>query len=78
WRSPDIYRFLVATSPQMSSSLRSAIETVLVTMHTTDEGRNVLSSFGDTTKFTAIENTEATYGIISNLSSVVESEIVSQ
>ncbi|MDE2026761.1 MAG: phosphate/phosphite/phosphonate ABC transporter substrate-binding protein, partial [Patescibacteria group bacterium] len=58
WRSPDIYRFLVATSPQMSSSLRSAIETVLVTMHTTDEGRNVLSSFGDTTKFTAIENTE--------------------
>jgi phosphonate transport system substrate-binding protein len=77
-KSPDIYRFLVATRGDMDPTLQSAIKNILFTMDGTQEGRTVLQSFADTAKFTTIASGDAAYGILKDLTSLVEDEIVRQ
>lgn len=77
-RTSDILRFLVATKGTMDPKVRSAIRDILVNMNQTSEGRTVLNAFADTAKFTPVDNTDTTYGVIKDLSSLVEDEIVRQ
>lgn len=77
-RSPDISRFLVATSSSMDPKLTDTIKNILFTMDQNPQGRQTLHSFADTAKFTPIENNDAAYGEIKSLSNVVEDEIIKQ
>lgn len=77
-RTPDILRYVVATSAIMKPSLRDAIGNILFSMNTTPQGRIILDSFAQTAKFTPVTDTDAAYGVISDLSSIVEDEIVRQ
>lgn len=75
--TPDIPRSLVAVSPDMNQSMRNTLKNILLTMDTSPQGQQVLKSFG-TAKFTSIDNTDAAYGVIKDLTDLVEAEIVKQ
>src|SRR5258708_164176 len=77
-RSLDIYRFLVATNGNMDPNLQNEIKNILFTLDATPAGRKILDSFAQTAKFTSIESTDAVYGVIKDLSSLIEDEIVRQ
>ncbi len=77
-RTPDILRFLVATRSTMDPNQRNAIKDILLTMHQTQQERIVLDSFAKTTKFTTVATTDTAYGVIKDLTSLVEDEIVQQ
>jgi len=77
-RLPDIPRFLVATSSNLNPSMTNTIKNTLFTMDQSSEGRTILKSFADTAKFTPVANNDASYGVIKDLSDLVEAEIIQQ
>ncbi len=76
--TPDIMRFAVATRGDMDPNLRNSIGNILFSMDHTAEGKHVLKTFANTTKFTPVTNTDSSYNILQDLSDLVESEIVKQ
>ncbi|HWY79157.1 MAG TPA: PhnD/SsuA/transferrin family substrate-binding protein [Candidatus Sulfotelmatobacter sp.] len=77
-RSPDISRFLVATRGDMDIKQINSIKSILFTLDQTKQGRNTLSAFAATAKFTSVANNDTSYGVIKDLSSIVEDEIIKQ
>lgn len=77
-KTPDILRFLVAVRGDLDSNTTSLIKDTLFSMDTTPEGRKVLDSFAQTAKFTPVTSTDSAYGVIKDLTNIVEEEIIRQ
>ena len=75
-RSPDIIRFAVAVRQDMPSDMKDAIKSILINMSQTAEGNVVLKNFANTARFTLVDNSDKTYGVLADLSDLVEKEII--
>ncbi len=77
-KTPEILRYLVATRADLDTRLSAVIKNILLGMDQSPEGQKVLISFAGTAKFTSVASNDAAYGIIKDLTSIVEDEIIRQ
>ncbi|HXH27158.1 MAG TPA: PhnD/SsuA/transferrin family substrate-binding protein [Candidatus Acidoferrum sp.] len=75
--TPYVLRFIVTGRAGLSPSLRAAIKTTLLAMDQSNAGKAILKSFSNTAKFTDVgTDSDAAYGELQNLTSLIENEIV--
>jgi len=75
----DVFRHVVVIRAGLDSKLKNAIKQILLDMDKTPEGQKILSDFKKTTKFSAfLPNAETAFKGISELTALIEKEIIGQ
>jgi phosphonate transport system substrate-binding protein len=78
FQSIDVYRHIIVTRKDLSSTLRDQIKNVMVNMDKTAEGQVVLKNFKKTAKLVAPEHPDDVFQGLAELTKLVENEIIRQ